>query len=49
MSTKTIIFDNVDRELLYKQYIELQVLLENDQDHVLWGLVEMIGDELHEW
>lgn len=45
---ETICFDNVDAELLFAQYESLQVLLAHPEleDHILWGLVEMLGDEL---
>lgn len=45
---ETICFDNVDAELLFAQYEALQVVLAHPEfeDHILWGLVEMLGDEL---
>jgi len=35
---------NIDKKLLKKQYVALQLLILNEPDSVLWGLVEMLGD-----
>jgi len=45
--TETICFDKVDAELLFAQYEALQVVLAQPEfeDHILWGLVEMLASE----
>lgn len=45
---ETICFDNVDAELLFAQYEALIAFLSEPhlEDHILWGLVYMLGDEL---
>ena len=42
MSNKTITFDNVDVEMLNEQREMLVEKLLDDQDSILWGLVEML-------
>lgn len=42
MSNKTITFDNVDVEMLDAQREMLVEKLLDDQDSILWGLVEML-------
>ena len=39
-----ILVKNVDTDLLDKQREELVILLMSDMDHMLWGLVDMLGD-----
>lgn len=45
---ETICFDNVDANLLQEQYESLIAMLSHPscEDHILWGLVYMLGDEL---
>jgi len=38
----------IDIDMLNKQYIQLIKLIEDDEDHELWGLVHMVGDILWE-
>lgn len=38
----------IDIDMLNKQYNELIKLIASDENHVLWGLVHMIGDIIHE-
>ena len=38
----------IDIDMLNKQYKELIKLIASDENHVLWGLVYMIGDILNE-
>ena len=40
----TALFRNVDPELLNKQRLELVNLIWNDEDSILWGLVEMLDE-----
>lgn len=40
----TALFRNVDPELLNKQRLELINLIWNDEDSILWGLVEMLDE-----
>lgn len=46
--TETICFEKVDAELLFAQYEALAHFLAQPgyEDHILWGLVEMLGNEL---
>jgi len=46
MKRKDIVINNVDLDILEKQYKELQWLLDGVPQSNLWGLVEMIGDVL---
>ena len=41
---RTVLFRNVDPELLNKQRLELVNLIWNDEDSILWGLVEMLDE-----
>ena len=41
---RTVLFRNVDPELLNKQRLELINLIWNDEDSILWGLVEMLDE-----
>lgn len=41
---RTVLFRNVDPELLNKQRLELINLIWNDLDSPLWGLVEMLDE-----
>ena len=40
----TALFRNVDPELLNKQRLELVNLIWNDEDSILWGVVEMLDE-----
>ena len=40
----TALFRNVDPELLNKQRLELVNLIWNDENSILWGLVEMLDE-----
>ena len=40
----TALFRNVDPELLNKQRLELINLIWNDENSILWGLVEMLDE-----
>jgi hypothetical protein len=40
----TIVFDNIDYDLLNKQRLELVNLIWNDKESSLWGLVNMLDD-----
>jgi hypothetical protein len=41
---RTVLFRNVDPELLNKQRLELVNLIWDDSDSPLWGLVEMLDE-----
>ncbi len=43
----TVCFEKVDTELLFAQYEALTHLLSQPEheDHILWGLVEMLANE----
>lgn len=41
--SRTIVINNVDRDLLSEQTLELVNLLWNKPDSKLWGLVEMLN------
>lgn len=45
---ETICFENVDTNLLQEQYEALIAMLSHPscEDHILWGLVYMLGDEM---
>lgn len=45
---EVICFENVDANLLHEQYEALITMLSHPscEDHILWGLVYMLGDEL---
>jgi uncharacterized spore protein YtfJ len=38
----------IDIDMLNKQYNELINLMWDDTENILWGLVHMIGDIIHE-
>ena len=40
----TIYFDNVDEEMLNKQRLALAEKLWDDENSILWGLVDMLDD-----